>query len=447
MQEISHSASGTFSSDGQQARAMMYSVVVDEQQLSAMERHQRMLQRVVHSSEWRYFMGSIIVLNSICLGIQADSSLPGGQGGSEALDWFENVFLCIYVLECCLNLAAGGWVSLKDPWFQFDLALIGLGVSYEWCLRHIKDLDADFLQQILVLRTLRLLRMLRAMRMLPIFRTGWTLTYGLLNSFNTMLSTLALIILFLYAFSCLGIEIITKNEAILSQPDLRDLVDANFPNIFGTMVTLLQFVTLDSVASVYNPLVLSQPLLVLYFLPIILIVSISLMNMVTAVLVDGAILHSKADRESERKMLLHKARHEVPVFRALFRQLDTNKSRSITIDELSHLEPLNLPTPFQKALQSFKFESMVELFEMLDFDDSGDINEDEFIDGLLNLSMSEFSTVSPEMYSLLKLSRGMMKRTKELMTQLLEVRQYVRLWADLGQVGLAEPHVPPKSSH
>merc|ERR1719215_248019 len=149
-------------------------------------------------------MGTIIVLNSICLGIQAELSLkPDGEGATPTLDALENMFLCIYVFECCLNVAVGGRTTLKDRWFQFDACLCILGISYEWCLRHVMDSGADFMQQILVLRTLRLLRMLRAMRMLPIFATGWQLTYGLLHSFNTMLSTLALVILFLYAFACL----------------------------------------------------------------------------------------------------------------------------------------------------------------------------------------------------------------------------------------------------
>merc|ERR1712008_135340 len=127
----------------------------------------------------------------------------------------------------------------------------------------------------------------------------------------------------------------------------------------------------------------------------------------------------------------------VPLYRALFQQLDTNQSQSITIDELSSLDPSNLPTPFKTVLRGFRFESIVELFEMLDVNDSGDISEDEFVDGLLNLSMNEFNAIDPEIFILLKLSKSMMRRTKEMKTQLLELRQDMRLWVDLRELAPA----------
>merc|ERR1712008_184829 len=72
--------------------------------------------------------------------------------------------------------------------------------------------------------------------------------------------------------------------------------------------------------------------------------------------------------------------------------------------------------------ENFKFESMVELFEMLDGDASGMITEEEFVNGLLNLSLTKLHQVPPESFITLKLSRSLTRRASQTFTQLIEVR-------------------------
>merc|ERR1719223_1644950 len=83
--------------------------------------------------------------------------------------------------------------------------------------------------------------------------------------------------------------------------EIRMLITHNFPNIPVTMLTLLRFVSLDSMATLYQPLIMEDPLLLCFFLPFILVVSISLMNLVTAVIVEGALEQGKLDREAVNK--------------------------------------------------------------------------------------------------------------------------------------------------
>ena len=64
-------------------------------------------------------------------------------------------------------------------------------------------------------------------------------------------------------------------------------MERHFPELFVTMLSLVQFVTLDSIGSIYAPLVRKDPLLLIFFMLFILIVSIALMNLVTAVIVEG----------------------------------------------------------------------------------------------------------------------------------------------------------------
>jgi len=397
------------------------------------------MRKLLQSRKFEYFMGIIIVLNSLCLGVQSELSLPNKKASEQvttALEACENVFLSIYVIEAVITIVVRGMACLRDPWFIFDLALVIMGTLYQWCLQFIIDPErGDFLQQVLVLRTLRLLRLLRALRLLPMLRVVWRLSFGLLTSTNAMLSTFALIMLMLYMFGCLGLEIITKNDSIREIPELEELVKNNFASLFGTMITLMQFVTLDSVSSIYGPLVREFPGLLLYFLPVILVVSISLMNMVTAVLVEGALTQANNDRETQKYLAMRKITEARPIFQALFKQLDKDGDQTIELSELARLELADFPPLFRQVFQDFKFESIMELFEILDCDVSGKIMEDEFVDGFLNLSLAEFQQVPSELILILKLSRAMARKNFCVLQQIEGLKHEIkRLHADVTPV-------------
>ena len=83
------------------------------------------------------------------------------------------------------------------------------------------------------------------------------------------------------------------------------------------MLTLIQFVNTDSIADIYKPLIRKSPVLVVrgrfvgrteeplsqtearqvFFVIFLLVVSVSIMNLVTAVIVEGAIAQAAEDKE------------------------------------------------------------------------------------------------------------------------------------------------------
>merc|ERR1719443_347692 len=97
----------------------------------------------------------------------------------------------------------------------------------------------------------------------------------------------------MYVFTCLGLEVVKRNTRVQHLPE----VDEYFKDFSTTMLTLFQFVSFDSVGAIYKPLILADGFLAFYFFPFMLIVSIALMNMVTAVIVEEAIEQGKADKD------------------------------------------------------------------------------------------------------------------------------------------------------
>eukprot|EP00439_Symbiodinium_sp_Y106_P063591 s1452_g9.t2 len=184
------------------------------------------------------------------------------------------------------------------------------------------------MQTFMVVRTFRLLRLIRALRLLKQFRTVWRLVSGLLTSANAMLSTLVLVMLTLYIAACLGIEVITKDN---------------------------------------------------------------MSNLVTAVLVEGALSHASADREVEKLDLREKLQKQMPRLLTIFGEIDKDGSGTLTMEEMSH-----------ELRAKTNISSMHDVFEMLDVDGGGELTREEFVDGLLNLFLHDVPATSVQTLRLLR---------------------------------------------
>mmetsp|Transcript_97912 Transcript_97912/g.310535 ORF Transcript_97912/g.310535 Transcript_97912/m.310535 type:complete len:717 (-) Transcript_97912:185-2335(-) len=354
-------------------------------------------------------IGLVILANSICIGVETQQDLTGVS--DPAFEALEHAFLAFYVVEVGIRLLAGGKACFWDPWFNFDLLLVLGGCSASWVLKPIyrstggpQSQDREVLSQLMIFRICRLLRMLRAMRMVKKFRSMWRLVYGLFASFNTMISTLSLVALVLYTFACLGVELITMdpNLSESASPEVRRVVDTFFKDLIVTQMFLFQFVTLDSVAAVYMPLIKEKPILALYFLTVLLVVSISLMNLVMAKIVEGALDAAHHDHEMERQQRKESIRAIVPVLKDIFARMDQDGSGHVELRELQVLGMTQVPEELAPLVM---MDSMVELFEILDVDNSGTVSQDEFIEGILNMHISEVPLQQMQMLQMIRALR------------------------------------------
>ena len=137
--------------------------------------------------------------------------------------------------------------------------------------------------------------------------SGATAIPGLLQeSFGS--SSLARIMVSLFIFACVAVEVIAKDEYLARAEATAEIVEKQFFGLNRAMVTLMQFVTLDNLSDVYYPLIMTRPWLCLYFFPILVFISIGLMNLVTAALVENAMQTAAHEAEEERLKLKKRVR-------------------------------------------------------------------------------------------------------------------------------------------
>jgi len=149
------------------------------------------------------------------------------------------------------------------------------------------------------------------------------------------------------------------------------------------MMTFMQFVTMDSIASIYAPLVKQRGYLFFYFAFIIIIISVTLMNLVTAVIVEAAIANTKADDEMAKQRI----RRLRPQIQVAFSKMDINNDHILSKEEVL-LCHSGLPPALLEVVPQ---ESLSELFDLLDTDNSGEITSDEFVEGVIQFVTSGIS--------------------------------------------------------
>merc|ERR1719482_894811 len=103
----------------------------------------------------------------------------------------------------------------------------------------------------MVFKVLRLFRLARTVRLIAQFKVLWMLVRGLLYSLNTIFFTFVIIFLIIYIYACLALELITKSS-FRDDDVFNTMVELYFPDMPYTMMTLTQFVTCDSAASIYG---------------------------------------------------------------------------------------------------------------------------------------------------------------------------------------------------
>jgi voltage-gated sodium channel len=374
----------------------------------------RALWRLVHQYGYAFdlVMGVVIIANSIIVGLEIQWDLQGRDNRTNITRQLEHLFLAVFVVELIIRALADGPKALRCTWFKFDALLVSIGVVSSWIVAPImgqvnSDGNAflDVLSQLLILRILRLLRLVRALRLFEQFQEMWKLANGLLCSLRTVLSACILILMTVYMFACLGIELISRNTSLQEDPVTAEVIQTHFRSLPMAMLTLCQFASADSIAIVYTPLVERVWYLGFYFSAVWLVVTVCLMNLITAVIVDKAIAQGGMDREMEAHLLRKKMRAYAPCINAVFADMDKSGDGQLHLSEvkygLEHIERRipDLPEDLQRVFGS---DQLIDLFEFLDTDGSGAIDEQEFLDGVSHLVLQSIPIETTQTLNLLR---------------------------------------------
>merc|ERR1712008_285544 len=189
--------------------------------------------------------------------------------------------------------------------------------------------------------------------------------------------------------------------------EVSDFVQERFSTLPLIMLSLVQFITQDSISEMYFPMILERPALSVYFVALIVFVGVAVMNLITAMLVETALASGTEDQEMQAFYNRQKEKKLKPSLQQFFHKLDKSGDNVVTAKEI--IEDLQGELEIPSNLKGIVTEPrIVELFDHLDHDGNGELSQEEFVNGMLMVAFSEVPVESKQMLHLLLQGRGLM---------------------------------------
>mmetsp|Transcript_35360 Transcript_35360/g.101685 ORF Transcript_35360/g.101685 Transcript_35360/m.101685 type:complete len:582 (-) Transcript_35360:140-1885(-) len=372
--------------------------------------------------DWGLFnmiVGCIISANAITIGLEIDVR----SGGKEApVIWYilEMIFCFLFLVEICFRLYfhGFGFFALPMPrpprdksgerpptpplvdrirkWLLYLPARIKLPNILDFFIVVTSILDTFVLQPlgtggnarfVSMLRFVRLLRLVRLVRLFKIFKELWLVANGLINAMKTLLWVCVMIFIVCYIAGIFTTLWIGHNDSIYD-PYFRKTGwdhEIYFATVPRSLFTLFQVVTLDQWSdSIARHVIKNQPGMIIFFLVIICIVTFGLLNIIVGVVVENALATAARDQNKMRKA---KDRDRQLVFnqlRTIFEDADSDNSGTLTYEEVDLA--IKKPEIYNKLrMIDFPVDDPQQIFDLLDYDESGELTIDEFIEGCLRM--------------------------------------------------------------
>jgi voltage-gated sodium channel len=233
---------------------------------------QSKVQKFVESPRFVKFILSLIVLTAIILGLETSKDMMAKWGTT--LEFINNIFLAVFVVELILRIYAWRGRFFKDGWSLFDLIVIGISL-----------IPAS--GPLAILRALRVLRVLRVVSAVPAMRRVVTTLLGALPGLGSIAILLSLVY---YVFAVIATRLF--GEA--------------FPDWFGSLpnslYTLFQVMTLESWSmGISRPVMEAFPYAWMFFIPFILIATFTMLNLFIAIIVNAMQSFNDAEHAEEKK--------------------------------------------------------------------------------------------------------------------------------------------------
>jgi len=275
----------------------------DSNTMVMMAPRNRVISRVVRSNQFDMCISGFIVLNAVSIGLQTEY-MAGHVTESVPIVYrvAELTFCVVFSCEVALRLYVhrlSFFMMNCWKWNCFDLTLVSLQLCEE-CLAAINSASSIQLSSMRMLRVLRILRVVRVFRLLRFIGELRTIVTSIAGSMRALLWTVVLLFLVEYVLGVYLTQVVSDYH--INLPDDIE-PDPNMALFYGSL--------LRSILSLYQamsggidwddlskPLVDNvSPLLGFMFAIYIAFAVLAMMNVVTGVFVESALLRAKEDRD------------------------------------------------------------------------------------------------------------------------------------------------------
>jgi len=376
----------------------------------------------VHFVDWTSFnvlIGIIIILNAVTIGLEANARVEA-DGDDVSTIWyvFEVIFCLLFIGELSSRLYfhglkyftdqapevrilmhSGNYRDAFDAFVEglqasntFDLVVVFMSVVDTFVLQ-VLDLGG-MLRFTTFMRFVRIMRLIRLVRLLKLTKELWMVTSSLGHAMKILAWVFVVMAMLLYISAMLVTAEVGANNSLYNAYYTKVIYENTrhgwdhelyFKTIFRSMFTLFQMMTLESwTDDIARHVVRNQPGMMVFIIIFLGVLTFGLMNVVIAIVVENTLAQAERD---EKKLAKARERDRLKVFsqlRDIFVEADVDQSGSLDVQEV--IDVIAKPEIYNKLkMIEFPVENPVQIFTLLDYDDSGELSIDEFISGCLRM--------------------------------------------------------------
>jgi len=249
-----------------------------------------------------------------------------------------------------------------------------------------------------MLRIFRLFRLSRGIRMLSTFPELALIVKGTFGAIKVVIWGTLLIFVTLLLWGVVAVQIIHPLNTKLADSGMYDgsceRCKRAYSSVIQSILTLCQqIIAGDSWGQVSVPIIEAYPFSSIFFVAVFVTVNIAILNVILAVIVDSAL---KASQDDIHQLALLKEKEfalQAVKLRSICREMDVDKSGTITLPELSKGYDDNMDFQDTLTVMGLCKADLSMVFEVLDKDGSGDVSYDEFVDELYKLKTHDQHTL------------------------------------------------------
>ena len=288
------------------------------------------------------------------------------------LPWLCNanlVLLITYTLEAVLRMFIERVDYVFSKWNHIDLFLVVIG----W----LSTLAAGMVN-LTFLRFLRIARLLRAARVLMSIREFYLLLTGFISSLRAIFFGSICLAIVLGLWAIFVVQIVHPINASITYDGCERCADG-FRTVQGAMLTLFQQVVAgDSWGAISVPVIEKAWYTAPILMAIVITVSLGVMNLILAVIVERATEARENDQETKMRDKKTERRKNMINLATLCAQMDADGSGTLSVKEMvnGYNSSKDVETLF--ALLGLDIDEIDVIFAALDEDRSGDVSYFEF---------------------------------------------------------------------
>jgi len=351
--------------------------------------------RVVESQQFETIMGGIILFNTVIIIHESDleamcypdfadnlNECPTHAGKSVAwLGTANVVLLVVYTVEAALRFYVEQRDYFNSYWNLMDLVLLFCGWAGELSTLLFEQ---DMGLNLALLRFLRVARILRALRIFVAFHELHLLLRSLFAAMKTLVWGTVMMFATLTISSILIVEIVHPiNSQIKSD---CDSCSSSYRSVMKSNLTLFQTIILaDNWGEISLPIIHKDPRTAILLIPIAITLTLGLMNLILAVIVERASEARERDFEARMKMKQMEVKGHKKELERIFQDMDIGGDGQLGLDELINAYDNSAHLQNAMKLLDVEREELPSLFKFLDVDHSGAISYSEFAEQICSV--------------------------------------------------------------